>query len=574
MTHTVSSYDAGTRTPRQGCPNCVRLDRIEIALTLDEPPRLEPVPPLVRGLPEWIEPTFRFREGLDPIGLRALTAGRIVSRLTPGVLALSDRARYISFYAWLLKRYAEQHRPLSMTALGNYILAREYEYGLAVRLCPNGCGASPMGMRRIGPVVAQQPAEYARGESVESPQGGYGLYYRSPMLALELVRPPGTMLGDEAIQLDVLNRGFAPAVALAEAFEAAVADTAYVRLHLDHDGPIPADALIEYAARGCLCRLPDHLVERDLLRSAYLEPSTGQSEADVARRQEAFALFLDLIDRGAGPERGDDEFRWAIWAAFVEGPSGSPARDGALARWTALAAINFIQEGINRLWVAGGGALRQADRGGGLDWASLVTVATDLAAGDPLEMPGGTVTPAPDRDMREFAEEIARSAAAAGVVDTLAWSRTDRRAIAGAALILAVHAQLPDGDSVDPAWFDVATVNGDWQPGLLALSGRLRERLETGGTVGELMVWLLDHLVVQPHENNAYSKLPDFTFRWRWEAGRLRFYDHPIAWDALGDLRSSAMTRLLSDLGFLVETADGAAVSGDGRSFMGEVFVP
>jgi hypothetical protein len=541
-------------------------------MSLDQPSLPQSVPPRVQGLPEWIEPTFRFREGLDPIGLRALTAGRIVSRLTPAVLALSDRARYVSFYAWLLKRYAEQRRPLSMTALGNYILAREYEYGLAVRLCPNGCGSSPMGMRRIGPVVAQQPAEYARGESVESPQGGYGLYYRSPMLALELVRPPGTMLGEEAIKLDVLNRGFAPAVALAEAFEAAVADTDYVRSYLDGDGPIPADALIEYAARGCLCRLPDHPTERDLLRSAYLEPSAGQPGADVARRRETFALFLDLVNRGAAPDRGDDQFRWAIWTAFGDGPSDSEARDGAVARWAALAAINFIQDGINRMWVDGGQALRQADRGGGLDWPTLVAVAADLSDGEPLMMPGGMVATAPDRDMREFAAEIGSAASTAGLVDTVAWSRTDRRAIAGAALILAVHSQLPDGDTVDPAWFDVATVNGDWQPGLLALSGRLRERLETGGTVGELMVWLLDHLVVRPHENNAYSKLPDFTFRWRWEAGRLRFYDHPIAWDALGDLRSSAMSRLLTDLGYLAGTASGAALAGDGRDFVAEVF--
>lgn len=541
-------------------------------MTLDQPPRPEAVPPPVRGLPEWIEPTFRFREGLDPIGLRALTAGRIVSRLTPAVLALSDRARYVSFYAWLLKRYAEQRRPLSMTALGNYILAREYEFGLAVRLCPNGCGSSPMGMRRIAPVVAQQPAEYARGESVESPQGGYGLYYRSPMLALELVRPPGTMLGEEAIKLDVLNRGFPTAVAIADAFEAAVADTDYVRLYLDREGPIPAGALIEYAAHGCLCRLPDHPIERGLLRSAYLEQSAGQPGDDVARRREAFALFLDLVDRGAGPERGDDQFRWAIWTAFGNGPSGSEARDGALARWAALAAINFIQDGINRMWVDGGRALREADRGGGLDWTTLAGVASGLAAGEPLTMPGGPVETTPDRDMREFAAEVARSAAAAGLVEILAWSRTDRRAIAGAALILAVHTQLPDGDAVDPAWFDVATVNGDWQPGLLALSGRLRERLAKGGTLGELMVWLLDHLVVRPHENNAYSKLPDFTFRWRWEAGRLRFYDHPIAWDALGDLRSSAMTRLLTDLGFLVATADGAALADDGRNFAADVF--
>ena len=75
------------------------------------------VEPRPAGLPEWIEPTFRFTPWVDPIGLRALTAGRIVAPLVPGILALSDRARYLSLFAWLLRRYADQRRPPTMTAL-------------------------------------------------------------------------------------------------------------------------------------------------------------------------------------------------------------------------------------------------------------------------------------------------------------------------------------------------------------------------------------------------------------------------------------------------------------------------
>ena len=123
---------------------------------------VEPLPP---GTPEWIEPTFRFTPGLDPIGLRALTAGRIVAPLVPGILALSDRARYLSLFTWLLGRYADQRRPPTTASLSRYLLRREYEFGVAVRLCPRGCGASPVGMDRIGPAVNSRPTADERNES-------------------------------------------------------------------------------------------------------------------------------------------------------------------------------------------------------------------------------------------------------------------------------------------------------------------------------------------------------------------------------------------------------------------------
>ena len=523
-------------------------------------------------MPEWIEPTFRFTPGVDPIGLRALTAGRIVAPLTPAIMALSERARYLSFYLWLFKRYADQRRSLSIGALGSYILAREYDFGLAVRLCPNGCNASPVGMQRVGPAVARQPAEYARGESVQSPLGGYGLYYRTPMRVLELVRPQGTALGDTASPLDMLNRGSPVATALADAFEAAVGDTEYVHSYADGDGPIPSAALVEYASRACLCRLTDYPDERDLIRVAYLKRTEGQSHEDVSRRREAFALFLDLAARGLKPDRGDDDLRWGVWQASSAAGQDSPARRGTLARWSALAAIHFLQDGLNLLWLDGGNSIRQSDHGDGLDWADVQAALASLADTGNIELPGGAVHVTADTDARAFATDVAQAVRVGGLIETVQWARGDKRAIAGAALILAVLSQLPDDSAVDPGWREVAWVNGDWQPGLATLAGRVREHLGEGGTVGRLLVWLIDHLVIRAHENNAYSKLPDFTFRWRWEAGRLRFYDHPIAWDALGDIRASVLTSLLTDLGYLARSDGAATPTPDGRALVQEVF--
>ena len=99
----------------------------------------------VSGEPSWLEPTFNLKAGADPLGQQTVTTDRIIGRLLPGVLALSERARYISFYSWLLATYADQRLAPSSAQLSRYIKEREFELAVAVRLCPRGCGSPPPG---------------------------------------------------------------------------------------------------------------------------------------------------------------------------------------------------------------------------------------------------------------------------------------------------------------------------------------------------------------------------------------------------------------------------------------------
>jgi len=113
--------------------------------------------------------------------------------LLPGILELTRRARYFSFYAFLLAEYRAREFPADRATLSRFLKQREWELGLAVLRCPHKCGSSPVGARRLGS-VAQGPGPFPRGESVESPLGGYGLYYRSPMIDFGLVARSGTLL--------------------------------------------------------------------------------------------------------------------------------------------------------------------------------------------------------------------------------------------------------------------------------------------------------------------------------------------------------------------------------------------
>lgn len=65
------------------------------------------------GQPDWLESTLKITAGRDPLGFQTITTDRILPRLVPGVLVLSRRARYFSFYSFLLAEYQNRELPVS-----------------------------------------------------------------------------------------------------------------------------------------------------------------------------------------------------------------------------------------------------------------------------------------------------------------------------------------------------------------------------------------------------------------------------------------------------------------------------
>ena len=75
--------------------------------------------------------------GPDPLGLMTITEDRVMPILLPGVLALSRRARYFSFYPFLLDEYARAGLRSTRRSLSSFITRREYEFAVAAHLCTN-----------------------------------------------------------------------------------------------------------------------------------------------------------------------------------------------------------------------------------------------------------------------------------------------------------------------------------------------------------------------------------------------------------------------------------------------------
>jgi hypothetical protein len=528
--------------------------------------------PLHPGAPEWIEPSLNVTPGRDPLGLQTITLDRIMPRLLPGILVLSRRARYFSLHAFLLSEYQRRRLPLTNNDLSAFVKLREFEYAVAVQLCPRGCGERPVGMvgkTRAAPAIQTTDA-IARQESVESPLGGYGLYYRSPMIDMGLVVPRGSTLGEAVTPIDVLDpNGLGPA--LADVFREAIAETSYYREHMLGTAPIPRAALEELAENACLCRLPEHPDEQALLRRALFEPPAAPYEEATKQRCRSFALLLRELEREPRVVGSNGAFAQAVWDDFLAEPIDDGPIRRTVAEWAALAAKDWWQESLSSVWSH---FLRVAGmRSEGLAPSELeLLLRAELVPAATVDVRGRSVQIDPEASTSAVADTSAAATADVPLDELRQWAAETNTAAAGLILFFALRSRIPVDATSSAGWLDIGAQSSERQPSLLHFVYLFERHLEDEPTLGDTVNWLTRRFVISAHEQIAYSKLPEFTFRFRWEDGRLRFYTLDLGRFDLADIRRAAMSQISEDVGLWQSVGGNPEPTTVGRDFIEQAF--
>jgi hypothetical protein len=483
------------------------------------------------GVPVWAKSSLKDRVGRDPLGLQTTTQDRLTPLLLPGVLELSRQPRYLSFHAWLLLWFQQHRLEPTREAQESFIRRAEWDLGLAVLACRR-CDSSPVGVSRLRAEDRDREL-LPRGMSVQTEYGGYGLYYRSPLGQIGCVAFAGTALADGSLrEVDVLTSS-PRAAALAAGFDATVGQSRWVREGWPtRTDLMPRGVVDELAEVGCLCQLPVLDLEREAVHAALFEVDATDGEevmAEAAARRLAFGHYLSQLDGNAAVLDEESAYRRAI---ATTPPESTTAQAHTAGLWAGLIAKDVWQEALCSLWdVWLETAFEAVDRlrrdtltpnevdqllaglagdGGGpaleLD-APTSTLVTAIANGLEVSTAAGRV-PLRDLDLeglRVYTEQAGTAASA--LLVTLALQRLVR-------------------GRNDAGWTATARVGSAWQPSLTDAMGWLERHLTTSPSVTDTVRWLTVEFVLSRHEAIANSKLPEFTFRWRWEEGWLRLFDH------------------------------------------------
>lgn len=550
---------------------------------------------LADTLPRWIAPSLEIKEGRDPLGLQTTTQDRLMPLLLPGVLELSVRARYLSFHAFLLDEYRRRRLTPDSRSLSTFIKQKEWDFGLAVLSCPHECGSVPVGADRVRPLMRQSAPPYPRGESVESAFGGYGLYYRTPLAEFGIVARAGTMLGDRPTTVDVLTDS-PRARRVADAFRSAIEPTAYYQHWMLSTDALPADVLQEFGQAACLCRLPHLNDERQAVHEAIFgsDPALADVTAattslskvlddtsaaiaseeggPVIQRRRSFAHYLSMVSTSPAVVDDASAFREALWSSPVSAHDGHALVAG---HWAALIAKDVWQDALCSVWshFCRTGLARTRALGRGLTWPETKETVNALAFGPPVLQPEATlseVTGALALDAFELGDALRVHTCTLEALRT--WTvRTDT---ATSGLITLLELDRRAAERHGHGWDLASGVRSAWQPSLAAVRGTLHAHVERDATVAETLWWITEHFILRAHERIAYSKLPEFTFRFRWEEGLLRFFDLGVGRFPLAAIRMRPFASLTEDLGLWERTTPGgdAAVTARGSSFVSEVF--
>lgn len=524
--------------------------------------------------PQWIAKMYAGKVGRDHLGLGSVASDQILPTLSPAINVLTQRPRYYSFYAFLLDEFVRRGRPATRSAWVAFFRPREFIFSVGDHLRSHAethpehdRGRSAVGSNKTSALAIRELPTYDTQTSyIDSDLGGYGLYYRTVMAELELVYLGGA---GYLYPIDVVSEA---GKQVAAKFREAVQGTAYYRDYFGRDeAEVPIEVIDEYIDHACLCQLqhPD-APERPLLLDRFLH---GGIEENAIRRRLTFRLFLDLAHQTTGFSVNQDMFRQLIYFGQAEnGAMYTPTQEltDIGRRWRLYQAHQYYSFALNALWdyLCTWGLRNRGDiRPLSLEvlWHHLEEALDFRGLAHRLGLPDPRIS-AESGFLQLMQWLEGRIGAGGGDFDAtcdlaapinenllckLAGShrRESDVMVAGMLTMLAIIYLRFGSPEVHrrPEW-ELARMG---QNGRLPLDGfvrQLQRRLTSPVTILEVARWLFSDYIIQQHITIASGKMPENTFRFERERGRLRFYqlDNSLRFV---DSRFDALSTIVNELG-------------------------
>ena len=307
----------------------------------------------------WVKPPRQIR-GLDHLAVQAPCIN-VYGRLLPGITNVTDRARYYSFYPWLIwafdqrgwtrydDKFVERFRRadclFSMISL-RHALVSGGDY--------NDHARAMIGSDTLGPVVRELTSstsltisDYskrtgAKARYFANKLGGLGQYY------LGVLRELAILDGDSKSGLKYTRqRGKPIAECLDHGFEG--------KVFMDIvEADIVSTSELDSLKALCPCHLQENRGEADLLSDLFFARNVFQDREAMPRRRslQSIIQLSDLL-AGEGSELTEDTFRACAYSGAL--PSGTPwdAPDSLITnrqRWASYARNELLSVAVQGLF--------------------------------------------------------------------------------------------------------------------------------------------------------------------------------------------------------------------------------
>ncbi len=290
---------------------------------------------------DWIQRDRRVIDGLDHLGIE-LVSVNLYQALLPGLTNVTERARYYSFYPWIIHRYA-QEGPTERTkeAWRNWFRPLDFGYAVACLAHELELGQD-LGSSVVGAVKAR---ELMKGQALsvtidfseftaiddsgkpkdgayfQNPEGGFGQYYKNPLKQLGLIQTHGAHVFP-AVRLSTFA-----GLKIARTLET---DQSFERLkQIAQDGKAKLSELANIGGDLHPNSIAKESEEESLLRSVFFgldeDVSQGEQPDRLKWRRASFHSMLRYV-RDCDALRGspDIKFRWACITKAL--PDGKPWR--------------------------------------------------------------------------------------------------------------------------------------------------------------------------------------------------------------------------------------------------------
>lgn len=240
-------------------------------------------------IPKWTKRAFTDPSGRDPLGLSRV-ANSITDYLLTGIITLTNRARYYSFYCWVLWHIQQTE---SLSKYNDFVESFKCrEAALALATVANN-NTSPVGVTAVQPVLERGLAEGEINTKFRvlpsSVLGGYSQYYGGSIYQLGLTH---TIEGG----FDRVTDGIATDLALA--FHDSIRNTPYIKKECFRHNDINAKDFIKSKSRLSLETIKEKAggSERNLLVELFFGFNLKPIDERALNRKHTLGQILYILN--------------------------------------------------------------------------------------------------------------------------------------------------------------------------------------------------------------------------------------------------------------------------------------